>query len=259
MPHAGGAGASSHARDRVRWTMGPKARRSGVDSRHSPQRRLVLPPAARVRHHRRYLADHLSSPARGRQRCRGVVQGQRSASFSSLDAASQSYRRSEAQSRKPPPATTGRPAAPQRSLATRSVTAPGGAARWWSVAPAPASALQCRPHAAEIGNLGQGLPAALPARGRRRGAGAARRYRRRRHLHQGQPARRHRGAVRPGASRRRGSRGSGLAGLPRSGTPCPRAEADAYLERQIDFDPDIWIVSVEDRQGRHFLEDWLAA
>jgi hypothetical protein len=41
--------------------------------------------------------------------------------------------------------------------------------------------------------------------------------------------------------------------------PAPEAEADAYLERQIGFDPDIWIVVVEDRQGRHFLEDWLAA
>jgi hypothetical protein len=41
--------------------------------------------------------------------------------------------------------------------------------------------------------------------------------------------------------------------------PAPEAEADAYLVRQIEFDPDIWIVSVEDRQGRHFLEDWLAA
>jgi hypothetical protein len=40
--------------------------------------------------------------------------------------------------------------------------------------------------------------------------------------------------------------------------PAGEAEADAYLERQIGFDPDIWIVSVEDRQGRHFLEDWLA-
>jgi hypothetical protein len=38
----------------------------------------------------------------------------------------------------------------------------------------------------------------------------------------------------------------------------PETEADAYLARQIEFDPDIWIVSVEDRQGRHFLEDWLA-
>ena len=41
--------------------------------------------------------------------------------------------------------------------------------------------------------------------------------------------------------------------------PPSEADADAYLARQIEFDPDIWIVSVEDRQGRHFLEDWLAA
>ena len=37
------------------------------------------------------------------------------------------------------------------------------------------------------------------------------------------------------------------------------SDADAYLARQIDFDPDIWIVAVEDRLGRHFLEDWLAS
>jgi len=41
--------------------------------------------------------------------------------------------------------------------------------------------------------------------------------------------------------------------------PASEADADAYLARQIEFDTDIWIVSVEDRQGRHFLEDWLAA
>lgn len=41
--------------------------------------------------------------------------------------------------------------------------------------------------------------------------------------------------------------------------PAVEAAADAYLTRQIEFDPDIWIVSVEDRQGRHFLDDWLAA
>jgi hypothetical protein len=35
-------------------------------------------------------------------------------------------------------------------------------------------------------------------------------------------------------------------------------EADAYLARQAEFDPDIWIISVEDRDGRHFLDDWLA-
>jgi hypothetical protein len=36
------------------------------------------------------------------------------------------------------------------------------------------------------------------------------------------------------------------------------AEADAYLARQITFDPDLWIVGVDDRAGRHFLDDWLA-
>lgn len=39
-----------------------------------------------------------------------------------------------------------------------------------------------------------------------------------------------------------------------SRTGFSEAEAAQYLERQIDFDPDIWIVEVEDRAGRHFLE-----
>jgi hypothetical protein len=30
-------------------------------------------------------------------------------------------------------------------------------------------------------------------------------------------------------------------------------EAGLYLERQSKFDPDLWIVEVEDRAGRHFL------
>ena len=38
----------------------------------------------------------------------------------------------------------------------------------------------------------------------------------------------------------------------------PEAEADAFLARQVEFDSDIWIVAVEDRQGRHFLDEWLA-
>ncbi|MGC2411050.1 MAG: DUF1491 family protein [Methyloceanibacter sp.] len=33
------------------------------------------------------------------------------------------------------------------------------------------------------------------------------------------------------------------------------AEAASYLARQQNFDPDIWIVEVEDKAGRHFLGD----
>jgi hypothetical protein len=42
------------------------------------------------------------------------------------------------------------------------------------------------------------------------------------------------------------------------GEPSAEVEVDVFLERQIGFDPDIWIVAVEDRLGRHFLDDWLA-
>ena len=32
------------------------------------------------------------------------------------------------------------------------------------------------------------------------------------------------------------------------------AEVERRLQRQIDFDPDLWIVEVEDRQGRNWLD-----
>lgn len=36
------------------------------------------------------------------------------------------------------------------------------------------------------------------------------------------------------------------------------AEVDRVMVRQHDFDSDLWLVEVEDRQGRHFLDGWLA-
>lgn len=36
------------------------------------------------------------------------------------------------------------------------------------------------------------------------------------------------------------------------------ADAEAYLAKQVKFDPDIWIVEVEDRPGRHFLDSVVA-
>lgn len=34
-------------------------------------------------------------------------------------------------------------------------------------------------------------------------------------------------------------------------------ELDEKLARESEFDPDVWIIEVEDREGRHFLEGWL--
>jgi hypothetical protein len=36
--------------------------------------------------------------------------------------------------------------------------------------------------------------------------------------------------------------------------PGPCSATDARLQREITFDPDAWIVAVEDRAGRHFLD-----
>jgi hypothetical protein len=36
--------------------------------------------------------------------------------------------------------------------------------------------------------------------------------------------------------------------------PAPDTEAEAYLARQINFDSDVWIIEVEDRAGRNFLD-----
>jgi hypothetical protein len=36
--------------------------------------------------------------------------------------------------------------------------------------------------------------------------------------------------------------------------PAADAEVEAYLAREVKFDPDVWIVEIEDRAGRNFLE-----
>lgn len=34
----------------------------------------------------------------------------------------------------------------------------------------------------------------------------------------------------------------------------PVAELEARIKREIDFDPDLWLIEVEDRSGRHWLD-----
>ncbi|MDD2325342.1 MAG: DUF1491 family protein [Alphaproteobacteria bacterium] len=39
------------------------------------------------------------------------------------------------------------------------------------------------------------------------------------------------------------------------GKPVPEREADAYLQRQTDFDSDAWVIEIEDKQGRHWFPE----
>ncbi|HRY06010.1 MAG TPA: DUF1491 family protein [Hyphomicrobiaceae bacterium] len=36
-------------------------------------------------------------------------------------------------------------------------------------------------------------------------------------------------------------------------------DVDEMLVREAEFDPDLWIIEVEDREGRSFLDTWLEA
>lgn len=39
--------------------------------------------------------------------------------------------------------------------------------------------------------------------------------------------------------------------------PVAEADVEARLAREVGFDPDVWIVEIEDREGRHFLDQVL--
>jgi len=36
---------------------------------------------------------------------------------------------------------------------------------------------------------------------------------------------------------------------------CDEREIDEYCQRRVRSDPDLWIIEIEDRQGRHFLTE----
>lgn len=42
--------------------------------------------------------------------------------------------------------------------------------------------------------------------------------------------------------------------VPASSQPLPEQAIEERLSKELRFDPDVWIVEIEDRAGRHFLE-----
>ncbi|MBI3676904.1 MAG: DUF1491 family protein [Proteobacteria bacterium] len=53
---------------------------------------------------------------------------------------------------------------------------------------------------------------------------------------------------------RRGSEGD-LVWMKALGDSASDAAAEAYFEKQIKFDPDLWIVEIEDRESRAFVDE----
>ena len=37
-------------------------------------------------------------------------------------------------------------------------------------------------------------------------------------------------------------------------SPAPESDVEAAIAKQLRFDPDIWVLEIEDRSGRHFLD-----
>ena len=41
-------------------------------------------------------------------------------------------------------------------------------------------------------------------------------------------------------------------------TAAAESDIDALIQRELAMDRDAWVIEVEDRTGRHFLDDWLS-
>lgn len=42
---------------------------------------------------------------------------------------------------------------------------------------------------------------------------------------------------------------------PLGAEPVPEQDAEAYVRRRLDQDPDLWVIEIDDPHGRHFLNE----